>query len=173
MTVQGNNLKSINARVMVLVLCMLSDVDRYYMKLREDSLNGFQVIELTWFCDGQSSKRNSSKSINAGVMFVWCWLIFIWSFVEDSLNGSKGNNSKCINARATVLRSAHRLMLIDIYMKFHEDSLNSFQVIQWTRFCDRQSCKGNNSKSINARVMVLALCTSYNVDWYLYEVSWR
>ena len=28
------------------------------------------------------------------------------------------------------LHSALRLMLIDIYMKFREDSLNSFQVIQ-------------------------------------------
>ena len=44
--------------------------------------------------------------------------------------------------------SACRLMLIDIYMKFREDSLNSFQVIERTRFCD--SSKGNNSESINA-----------------------
>ena len=35
------------------------------------------------------------------------------------------------------LCSARRLMLIDIYMKFHEDSMNDFQVIEWTRFCDR------------------------------------
>ena len=28
-------------------------------------------------------------------------------------------------------------MLIDIYMKFHEDSLNSFQVIEWHKY-DRQ-----------------------------------
>ena len=34
------------------------------------------------------------------------------------------------------LRSACRLMLIDIYMKFREDSLNGFQVIKLTRFCD-------------------------------------
>ena len=53
-------------------------------------------------------------------------------------------------------------MLIDIYMKFREDSLNGFQVIERTRFCDR--AKGNNSKSINATVMVLALCKSSNVD---------
>ena len=32
--------------------------------------------------------------------------------------------------------SANRLMLIDIYMKFHDDSLNSFQVIEWTRLFD-------------------------------------
>ena len=29
-----------------------------------------------------------------------------------------------------------------------------------TRFCEGQSSKGNNSKNINARVTVLALCMS-------------
>ena len=62
------------------------------------------------------------------------------------------------------LHSAHRLMLIDIYMKFLGDILNRFQVTVQARFCDGQSSKGNNSKCINARVMVLALCTSSNVD---------
>ena len=38
-----------------------------------------------------------------------------------------------------ILHSACRLMLIDIYMKFCEDSLNGFQVIQRTQFCDRQT----------------------------------
>ena len=46
------------------------------------------------------------------------------------------------------LGSVHHLMLIDIYMKFPEDSLNGFQVIERTGFCDGQSSKGNNSKSI-------------------------
>ena len=31
-----------------------------------------------------------------------------------------------------------------------------------TRFCEGQSLKGNNSKIINARVTVLALCMSSN-----------
>ena len=61
------------------------------------------------------------------------------------------------------LRSARRLMLTDIYMKFLENILNRFQVTERIRFCDGQSSKGNNSKSINARVMVLTLCTSSNV----------
>ena len=54
---------------------------------------------------------------------------------------SKGNNSKNINARVTVLAlSAHRLMLIDICMKFREDSLRGFQVTERTRFVtDRQT----------------------------------
>ena len=34
------------------------------------------------------------------------------------------------------LCSACRLMLIDIYMKFREDSLNGFQVIERTQFCE-------------------------------------
>ena len=34
------------------------------------------------------------------------------------------------------LHSACRLMLIDIYMKFREDSLGGFQVTEQTRFCD-------------------------------------
>ena len=71
------------------------------------------------------------------------------------------------------LRAARRLMLIDIYMNFREDILNRFQVTERTRFCDGRSSKGYNSKSINAKVMLLALCVPSYVDWYLYEVSWR
>ena len=72
-----------------------------------------------------------------------------------------------------LLHSACRLMLTDtcIYMQFLGDILNRFQVTKWTRFCDRQSSMGNNSKSINVRVIVLGLCMSSNVDCYLYEVS--
>ena len=57
-------------------------------------------------------------------------------------------------------------MSIDIHIKFGEDILNGFQVIEQTFFffCDGQSSKGNNSKSLKARDMVLALCTSSNVD---------
>ena len=29
---------------------------------------------------------------------------------------------------------ACRLMIIDIHIKFHEDNLNGFQVIEWTGF---------------------------------------
>ena len=37
------------------------------------------------------------------------------------------------------LHTAHRLMLIDICRRFHKDSLNCFQVIERTRFCDRET----------------------------------
>ena len=66
-------------------------------------------------------------------------------------------------------------MLVNICMKFHEDTLNGFKVTERTRFCLRncylQSSKGHNSKSINTRVMVLAFCMSTNVGKYLYKVS--
>ena len=76
------------------------------------------------------------------------------------------------------LRFARPLMLIDIHRKFNEDILKGFQVIECGHFffffffffffsfffCDGQSSNENNSKSINARVMVIALCMSSNVD---------
>ena len=40
------------------------------------------------------------------------------------------------------LCSACKIMLIDIYMKLGGDSLNHFQVTEWTKFCDRQTLKG-------------------------------
>ena len=61
------------------------------------------------------------------------------------------------------LHFARCLMLTDMHIKFREDILKGFQVIEWTRFLS-QSSKGNHSKSINARVMVLALCKSFKVD---------
>ena len=66
-------------------------------------------------------------------------------------------------------------MLVNICMKFHEDTLNGFKVTEQTRFylrnCYLHSSKGNNSKSINTRVMVLAFCMLSYVGKYLYEVS--
>ena len=45
-------------------------------------------------------------------------------------------------------------MLIDICMKFLKDSLNGFQVIERTQFCDRQMdrCSGKNNMSPNPEV---------------------
>ena len=68
------------------------------MKFHEDTLNGFKVTERTRFCQ------------------------------KRYLQSSKGHNSKSINIRVMVLASAHRLMLVNICMKFHEDTciLNGF-----------------------------------------------
>ena len=43
------------------------------------------------------------------------------------------------------LRAARRLMLINIDMKFREDSLNGFEVLARRGLFDGQSSKGNNS----------------------------
>ena len=40
------------------------------------------------------------------------------------------------------LRFARRLMLIDIYIKFREDTLKGVQVIEWTRFLWRTNFQG-------------------------------
>ena len=62
------------------------------------------------------------------------------------------------------LHSARQRMLVDTCINVREYSLSGFQVIEWTQFCDVQSSKGNNSKSIKGRVSILALCTSSNAD---------
>ena len=53
-------------------------------------------------------------------------------------------------------------MLIDIYMKCLEDILNRFQ---FTDFVMDKVPREITQKSINTRVMVLALCTLSNVHW--------
>ena len=59
-------------------------------------------------------------------------------------------------------------MLINIYIKFPEDSLRGFSSYRAdtveTRFGDGQIFKGNNSKRIDAIVMVLTLCTFSKAD---------
>ena len=67
--------------------------------------------------------------------------------------------------------SAPRLTVFYISMKFHENILNGFQVIEQTQNCHCQISKGNNSKNVQTRVAVLLVCTlSYN-SLYVYEVS--
>ena len=70
---------------------------------------------------------------------------------------SKGNNSKNINARVTFLHSARRLMLIDICMKFREESLRGFQVTEWTRFVTRTD--GQTDRQTDARGKTICLPT--------------
>ena len=48
--------------------CRLMLID-IHIKFHEAILNSFQVIERTGFCDGQKSKGNNSKSINASYGF--------------------------------------------------------------------------------------------------------
>ena len=62
--------------------------------------------------------------------------------------------------------SARRLMLVDICMKFHDASLYCLKVIEGTRwrqdFVRDKVQREITQKNINARVTVLAFCTSSN-----------
>ena len=69
---------------------------------------------------------------------------------------------KALMQELQFLNSACHLILVDICMKIHGDSLKAFHVVEQTQFGDGRSSMGNNSKSINARVMVLAHCMSSN-----------
>ena len=64
------------------------------------------------------------------------------------------------------LHSARRLMLVDICMKFHDASLYGLQIIERTRwrqdFVRDKVQREITQKNINARVTILALCTSSN-----------
>ena len=75
--------------------------------------------------------------------------------------------------------SSHFMQTISLYLvKIFVNVVNNCTIITWYKividncFCVGQSSKGNNSKSINDRVTILALCTSTHVGWYLYKVSW-
>ena len=85
---------------------------------------------------------------------------------------SKGNNSKlCTQELCFFLCSARRLMMLYISIKFHENILNDFQVIERTRNYHCRISKGNNSKTVQTRVTVLVLSTSSDDALYFYKVS--
>ena len=63
------------------------------------------------------------------------------------------------------LHSTRCLMLVDICMKFHDASLYGLKVIDRTRWRQdfvRDKVQREITQKINARVTVLALCTSSN-----------
>ena len=57
------------------------------------------------------------------------------------------------------LRSARRLMLIDICMKFREDSLRGFQVTERTRFVTDRRTDGQTDGQTDARGKTICLPT--------------
>ena len=127
------------------------------MKFHEDILNGFKVTDWTRFCLRncylQSSKGHYSKSINTRVMILaFCMSSNVGNicmkFHEDILNGfwvteptrpyrkiycfqfQMTITPKIRNPELWVLRSACRLMLLYICVRFHENISNGFGV--WT-----------------------------------------
>ena len=73
-------------------------------KLHENSLNSFQVIVLTRY------RHN---------------------FVTDKVQ--KAITQKALMHELQFLNSAYHLILVDICMKIHEDSLKTFRVVERTR----------------------------------------
>ena len=69
------------------------------------------------------------------------------------------------------LWSARHLIILYMSIKFHENILNGFQVIQGTQNYHCRISKGNNSKNVLTRVTVLVLCTLSDDALYFYEVS--
>ena len=74
------------------------------------------------------------------------------------------------------LRSARRLMLIDICMKFREDSFRGFQVIERTRFVtDRQTDgrPGKNNMSPNPSggdIMIMCIQNLVLIGLYVFKI---
>ena len=61
-------------------------------------------------------------------------------------------------------------MILYMSMKFHENILNSFQVIEGTQNYHCQNSKGNNSKIVLIRVTFPVLSTLSDNALYFYEI---
>ena len=70
------------------------------------------------------------------------------------------------------LCSACCLMMLYITM-FHDNILNGIQVMERTQNYNSLISKGNNTKNVQTRVMVLVVCTSSDDALYFYEISWK
>ena len=62
-------------------------------------------------------------------------------------------------------------MMLYMSMKFHENILNGFQVLERTRIYHRQISKGNNSKTIQKRVTILVFSKQSDDALFFHEVS--
>ena len=81
----------------------------------------------------------------------------------------KGNNSKNVLTKVTVLYSARGLITLYISLKFNENVLDGFRVIEQTQNYRCRISKVNNSKTIYKRIMVLLFCTPSGDGLYFYE----
>ena len=67
----------------------------------------------------------------------------------------RGDNSKSIKVRLLFLYAAHRYDLFYITMKYHDYIPKGIQVTERTRICMKKHQRGDNSKSIKARLLFL------------------
>ena len=136
-------------------------------------------LTLWWYCWNSSLKKkwfrkNQQTSRNVFLRKNRCLPPFdvksmshYIQFQTETLNNiSIGNSSNFMQTISSYL------------VKISVNVVNNCTIITWYKividncFCDGQSSKGNNSKRINDRVTIIALCTSTHVGWYLYKVSW-
>ena len=61
------------------------------------------------------------------------------------------------------LPSARRLILVNICMKFHEDTLSGFQVTERTRFCDGQTDGWSDRQTTQAKTICLQTLTGGDI----------
>ena len=78
-------------------------------------------------------------------------------------NVQRAMTPKVCNSKLRFLHSERRLIVLNIFVKFHENIVNGFEVRERTRVCGRngnfQCSKRIYSKSMQSRVTVSALCT--------------
>ena len=83
----------------------------------------------------------------------------------------RGITTKQYKQELWYLCSARHLMMLYISMKFHDNILNGFQVIERTQNYHSLISKGNNSKNVYTKVLVLVFCMSFDDVLYFFEVS--
>ena len=73
------------------------------------------------------------------------------------VQSSKGNYSKIYMQELPFLHKTHRLMFINICMKFREDILRGFQVTERTRFVTDRRTDGRTYEQTGARGKTICL----------------
>ena len=79
--------------------------------------------------------------------------------------------TKLYRQELRLLCSARHLTMLYISMKFHDNILNRFQIIERTRNNHSLISKGNNSKNVYTREIGLVVCPSCDNALYFHEVS--
>ena len=119
-----------------------------------------------------------SLSIEHVIFNLWIWNFDRFCLIDFSILSVNFSHVCIIYVKIYEKMSSGGLEVSLSIVKISVNVVNHCTIITWYKividncFCDGQSSKGNNSKSINDRVTILAFCMSTHVGWYLYKVSW-
>ena len=102
--------------------------------------------------------------------------LYIYSFNGCQLEGTRNSiandqreiTPQLLKAELWFLCMTHHFIVLYNFVKFHSNSFNGCQLTERTR---NSLAKGNNSKSIQSRVMVLVHDTLSDCALQVYEVS--